>query len=163
LIALLVAVVAGSGLLFAFNTLNKPPTTSQANSVVGSVSFLSSPSAPPGSIDEVKITIQGINDAPSGKQYYAWLVNQGESSSSVSWSVTPHNNSLSSIHTDPHLLANNPGLFLITLETAGIVPSSANFDPNARRYYASLPPNIQNSATFPIRMCPQGGSNNTCY
>jgi eukaryotic-like serine/threonine-protein kinase len=163
LIAVLVAAVAGSGLLFAFLALNKTPSTSQSNPVVGNVRFLSSPNAPPGSIDEVEITMQQISAAPPGMQYYAWLQLNSENTSSVSWSLTPHNGSLSSTHTDPHLLANNPHLFLITLEAAGTVPTSANFVSSARIYYASLPSPIQNPATFDIRQCPQGGSNNTCY
>src|SRR6266516_4584902 len=118
LIAVLVAAAVGSGLLFAFFALNKTPTTSQSNSVVGNVRFLSSPDAPPGSLDKVEITIQGINDALPGQQYYAWLL-YNENVPVNNWRLTPHNGSLQDTHTDPqhkNLLANNPRLFLITLE-----------------------------------------------
>jgi serine/threonine protein kinase len=165
LIALLVAVIAGSGLLVAFNTLNKTTTTSQSNAVVGSVSFLRSPNASPGTIDQVRVMLQGIEDAPSNQQYYAWLLinTNGENVPPIGWPVTPHNGSLSYTYTDPNhnnLLANSPYLFLITLETVGTHPQTPNTIQNERRYYASL---LQNQVTFPIRMCPQGGPNNTCY
>jgi len=163
LIASLVAAVVGSGLLFAFMALNRTTTTSQSNSAVGNVRFLSSPNAPPGNIDKIEITIQHINDAPTGKQYYAWLKINSENLSSIHWSLTTHNGSLSSTYQHNNLLANNPQKFLITLETAGHEPLSPNFDAIARIYYASLPPNIQNLATFDIRRCPQGGSTNICY
>jgi serine/threonine protein kinase len=166
LIALLVAAVVGSGLLFAFFALNKTTTSSQSNAVVGKVSFLRSPNAPPGSIDEVEITIQQIPAAPAGEQYYAWLQINSENTASIHWPLPVQNGSLSYTYTDPqhnNLLANNPRLLLITLEMAGTDPVVANLVPNARRYYASLPLNIQNLATFDIQMCPQGGSNNTCY
>ena len=165
LIALLVATVAGSGLLIAFFALNKTTTPPPSNSVVGNVRFLSGPNAPPGSIDEVEITIQHISDAPAGEQYYAWLQNYSESSFSIGWPLTTQNGSLSSTYTNPqhnNLLTNNPHLFLITVETAGTDPVVANLIPNARRYFAILPPNIQNLATFDIRPCPQGGTNNIC-
>jgi hypothetical protein len=165
LIALLVAVVAGSGLLVAFNILNKTTTTSQSNAVVGSVSFLRSPNASPGTFDQVKITLQGIEDAPPGQQYYAWLpINtNGENVSAIKWPLTPQNGSLNYTYMQNNLLANSPYLFLITLETAGSAPPIPNTIPSARLYYASLPTTIQNPVTLPIRMCPQGGSNNPCY
>src|SRR6266699_1436442 len=78
LIALLVATVSGSGLLIVLLTLNRTTTPPPSNSIVGHVTFRSSPNAPPGSIDEVEITIQHISDAPAGKQYYAWLQNYSE-------------------------------------------------------------------------------------
>ena len=162
LIALLVAAVAGSGLLFAFVALNKTTTTPQSNLVVGNVRFLSSPAAPPGSIDEVEITMQQISAASPGMQYYAWLQINNESTIPIHWPLTPQNGSLSSTHTDPHLLTNPPYLLLITIETAGTDPVVANNNPSARRYYATLSSTIQNLATFDIRPCPQGGSNNIC-
>jgi eukaryotic-like serine/threonine-protein kinase len=166
LIALLVAAVVGSGLLFAFFALDKSTTPSSPNSVVGNVRFLSSPNAPPGNIDEAITTIQHIPAAPSGEQYYAWLDISSEKTSSNHWPLTPLNNSLSSTYMDQqhnNLLTNNPHLFLITLEAAGTDPITPNNMPNNRIYYASLPTNIHNSASFVMRMCPQGSSNNICF
>jgi eukaryotic-like serine/threonine-protein kinase len=165
LIALLVATVAGSGLLIVLLTLNRTTTPPPSNSIVGHVTFRSSPNAPPGSIDEVEITIQHISDAPAGKQYYAWLQNYSENLFPIGWSLTIQNGSLfpsPSTHRQNNLLANNPQLFLITVETAGTNPVVPNNIPSARIYYAILPANIQNLATFSILLCPQGGSNNIC-
>jgi len=113
----------------------------------------------------VEITIQQISDAPAGKQYYAWLQNYSENLFFIGWSLTTQNGSLSpspSTHRQNNLLANNPQLFLITVETAGTNPVVPNNIPSARIYYAILPANIQNLATFNILLCPQGGSNNIC-
>jgi len=165
LIALLVATVAGSGLLIVLLTLNGRTTPPPSNSIVGHVRFLSSPNAVPGSIDEVEITIQHISDAPAGKQYYAWLQNYSENLFPIGWSLTIQNGSLfpsPSTHRQNNLLANNPQLFLITVETAGTNPVVPNNIPSARIYYAILPATIQNLATFSILLCPQGGSNNIC-
>ena len=110
--------------------------------------------------------MQHMSDAPAGKQYYAWLQNNSENTPSFNWPITAKNGSLSSDYTAPqhiNLLANNPRLFLITVEMAGHDPLVANFVPNARLYYANLLSHpIQNLATFDILPCPQGGSNNIC-
>lgn len=164
LIALLVAVVVGSGLLYAFLVPKGTTTPPPSNSVVGHVTFLSSPNAaPPGNIDEVEISIQHIPEAASGGHYYAWLQINSENSFPIGWPLTIHNGSLSSSpYVNRNLLTNKPYLLLITVEKAGTAPVVATLDPNARLYYAILPNNIQNAATFDIRPCPQGGSNNIC-
>ena len=165
LIALLAAVIAGSGLLFAFFALNKTTTPSppSSNSVVGHVRFLSSPNAPRGSLDEVEITLQPISDAPPGERYYAWLQINSESLLPINWPLTTQNDRLSSpIYTNPSLLKNKPYLFLITLEKANTDPQVATLAPSARLYYAILPATIQQPTTFDIRPCPQGGNANIC-
>jgi serine/threonine protein kinase len=161
LIALLVAVIAGPGLVYALLVPKGTTTPSPSNVVVGHVRFLSSPNAVlPGSIDEVEITIQHISNAPVGEQYYAWLQTSSEGVSPIHWLLTPHNGSLSSLYTNPHLLTVKSYLLLITAEKMDNgVPT---FDPNSRFYYARLPATIQNSATFDILSCPQSGSNNVC-
>lgn len=161
LFALLAAVLVGSGLLIAFFALHRTTATPSAT-VSGQVLFLSSPTTHPGTIDEIEITLQGINDPPTGEQYYAWLQIHSEDINPIGWLLTPHNGSLSSTHIDPNLLANHPYLFLITAETAGSAPSIPNFEPNARLYYAILQPSIQNKSAFAIQKCPQSGTNNIC-
>jgi serine/threonine protein kinase len=160
LIALFVAAVVGSGLfLYAFFA----PKPQPSNSVVGQVRFLSRPKAPPGSLDEVEVIIRQIHNAPPGKGYYAWLQNSNDSTTPVHWSLATHNGSLSSSYTDPHLLANKPYLFLITVENANTEPPIvATFDPSERLYYASLPTNIHNADSFSIQPCPQSASKNIC-
>ncbi len=163
LLALLVVAVVGSGLLFAFFALNRTPTPSPSNSVIGQVRFLSSPHAPSGSLDEVDITIQSIHDAPAGERYYAWLQINSESLSPIHWPLTTQNGRLSSpSYTNPHLLQNKPYLFLITLEKTDADPQVATFAPSARLYYAVLPTDIQHAATFDIRQCSQNGATGIC-
>jgi eukaryotic-like serine/threonine-protein kinase len=160
LIVLLVAAVAGSGLLLYAYLAPKPQPS---NSVVGQVRFLSSPKAPPGSLDEVKVIIRQIHNAPPGKRYYAWLQNSNDSTTPVHWPLATHNGSLSSSYTNPHLLANKPYLFLITVENANTEPPVvATFNPSERLYYASLPTNIHNLDSFRIQPCPQRASKNIC-
>jgi hypothetical protein len=168
LTALLVAIVGGAGLVYAFLVPKSTTTPPPANAVVGQVRFLSSPSAvPQGSIDEVKITFQHISNAPAGEQYYAWLLINSESLFPIHWKLTSQNGSLTSSYLNPqhtNLLTNKPYLFLITLETADKTAfnETPSLDPNARFYYARLPGTIQNLATFDIQSCPQTGSNNPC-
>ncbi len=164
LIALLVAVIAASGLAYAF-LVPKGTTTPPVNAVVGHVLFQSSPNAvPPGNIDEVEVTVQGIKAAPSGEHYYAWLQNSSEGSFLIHWELTPQNTSLTSSYPNPqhtNLLTNHPYLFLITVETAD--NGTPSFDPNSRFYYSKLPAIIRTSTSFPILQCPQSGSNNVCF
>jgi serine/threonine protein kinase len=168
LITLLVAAMVGSGLLFAFFARDRMTTLSPSNSVIGQVRFLSSPNAPQGSLDEAEITIHHIQDAPSGKRYYAWLLINSDSLSPIHWAVTTQNGHLSSSpYINPLLLKNNPYLFLITLEQADTDPQVATLAPDARLYYATLPyathpATIQNPATFDIRSCPQNGTSGVC-
>jgi serine/threonine protein kinase len=168
LITLLVAAMVGSGLLFAFFARDRTTTPSPSNSVIGQVRFLNSPNAPQGSLDEVDITIQHIQDAPPGKRYYAWLLINSESLSPIHWALTTQNGRLSSSpYINPLLLKNKPYLFLITVEQANTDPQVASLAPGARLYYVTLPyathpATIQNPATFDIRSCPQNGISGVC-
>jgi hypothetical protein len=157
---LLVAAVVGSGLLlYAFFA----PKPQPSNSVVGQVRFLSSPKASPGSLDKVEVIIRQIHNAPPGKRYYAWLQNSNDSTVPVHWPLATHNGSLSSSHTNPHLLANKPYLFLITAENANAEPLVvATYDRSERFYYANLPTDIHNLDSFSIQPCPQSASKNIC-
>jgi hypothetical protein len=108
----------------------------------------------------VEITIQHIQDAPSGQRYYAWLLNNGESLSPIHWALTTQNGRLSS---SPYI---NP-LLLITVEQANTDPQVASLAPGARLYYATLPyatqpASSQHPATFDIQSCPQNGTSGVC-
>ncbi len=135
-------------------------TPAPSNPVVGHVRFLSSPKAPPGNIDEAVITIQHIHDPPSGKRYYAWLQINVESSFPIHWPLPSQNGSISSPYQNTRLLTNKPYLLLITAEKTD--NGVASFAPGVRLYYARLPVDIQNLATFDIRPCPQDGTNGIC-
>jgi eukaryotic-like serine/threonine-protein kinase len=166
LAALLVAIVIGAGVFYTFLT---PKTTTLGPVISGSVGqvlFLSSPNAPPGSLDEVRLTLQNIPDAPADKHYYAWLLNGGESVFPVHWTFTVRNGRVSSSpYIDPqhmNLLANRPALFLITLQSVDTtIPS---FDPGEHRYYASIPQTQPPASglSLVVLPCPQNSSNNIC-
>ncbi len=159
LLAVLIAVVAGSGLLYAVSALNKPSTSPAPNTVVGKVSFLSvsMPNVRAGTIDEVQITLSPVADPPAQTHYYAWLETNNVAPP-VHWLLTPQHGSLASSYTNAQLLANPPYQLLITAEQQDNgVPT---FDSRFRLYYASLS-NIQPSSTFTIRTCP-GSSNSIC-
>ena len=166
LIALLIALVVCSTVLYAlFFGPKAPPTVTTANPVVGHVLFLSS-QAPAGKLDEVQITLPGIHNAPAGKTYYAWLDYYDDSMLPIHWSLTVQNGSLSpSSYTDPQH-RNLPALinrFLITLETAQ--PGQIITIPEGNRsYYASISPTKSSvqRASFDIEQCPQISPNNPC-
>jgi hypothetical protein len=165
LIALLIAVIVGSGLLYAFLALRGTTSKPAANRSVGQVLFLSSPNAPPGSLDKVQITLQTIPDAPADKHYYAWLVSNTESIQPVHWTFTVYNGRVSSSYTDPqhmNLLANKPSLFLITLQS--VETNVPFFDSSARLYYASIPQTQSPAHSFNLDVlpCPQSNANNVC-
>ncbi len=158
LIALLIVLVVGAS-VYALLTPKGTMTPPIANPIVGHVVFLN---APPGALDEVQITLQGIHDAPPGKTYYAWLLNSSENIPPVGWSFTVHNGSLyPSTYTDPlHknlLTATMPYLFLITLQNPGL--NGPSFISSERLYYANI---SQTKSSFDIMRCPQSSSNNPC-
>ncbi len=106
---------------------------------VGQVLFLSSQN---GVLDEAQVTLQGIPDAPTGRNYYAWLNVPGENVLPVQWPLTIQKGVSSS---SPYVNAQHrnllgfptPDIFLITLQNADTsVPS---FDPNDDLYYATIP------------------------
>ena len=158
LIALLIVLVVGAS-VYVLLTPKGTMTPPIANPIVGHVVFLN---APPGALDEVQITLQGIHDAPPGKTYYAWLLNSSENIPPVGWSFTVHNGSLfPSTYTDPlHknlLTATMPYLFLITLQNPGL--NGPSFISSERLYYANI---SQTKSSFDIMRCPQSSSNNPC-
>lgn len=161
LIALLAILVVGSAVLYGRAVMNHAPTgttpSASANQVVGHVDFLSSPNAPPGTLDEVQITLQSIPDAPAGETYYAWLEYSNDTSPPVHWALTVHNGSVSSYIDAQHknLLATKPNLFVITLQNQEtIIP-----DPCKGLYYANI---SQLKTAFAIMQYSQNSSSSTC-
>jgi len=162
LVALLVTLVVGSSVLYALFAPKGQPTPTTPNPVVGHVDFLSSPNVPPGTLDEVQITLHDIPDTPSGKTYYAWLKYYNDSILPLRWQLTVQNGSVSS---PPHPALQHENLpslvyfFLITLEDPGSVGSFPTNNPNGRLYYANISPT---KSSFDIMKCPQSSSNNPC-
>ncbi len=113
-----------------------PPTSTR----VGQVLFLNSPKTT-GAFDEAQLTLHGLLNTPSGKNYYAWLATHDDSVEVVHWPLTVQNGTLASlnyVHPQHHnLLTSSPYLFLITLQSGNTtVPS---FDPKDYLYYAVIP------------------------
>jgi hypothetical protein len=160
-IAIFLAETLASGITWP-TLLQGLQTLTSADISVGHVRFLSSRSAPLGSLDEVEITFQHIPDTPSGESYYAWLQISNDSMSPIHWLLPTQNGGISSSYTDPHLLENKPYLLLITVEKANTEPTVATFDPRGRLYYARLPRIIQKLSTFIIQLCPEGNTASIC-
>ncbi|HET9918439.1 MAG TPA: serine/threonine-protein kinase [Ktedonobacteraceae bacterium] len=165
LLALLVVIVAGSGLLYAYFTVNKVSSTIAPNTVVGKVSFLSvsSPGTAAGTINELQITIPHAQNAPSHTHFYAWLLTGSENVLPRYWLLPAptSDGNLTFTKTDSQLLANNPTFFLITAESSNT--GSPSFIPSARFYYATLTSPIKQSTPFDIRTCPQDSTQNVCF
>ena len=158
LMAVLIALIVGSS-VYVLIVAKGSPTASGAKLVVGQVDFLSSPNAA-GTLDEVQITIHGIQGAPSGKTYYAWLKYNNDNILPDHWPLTVQNGSVSS-YTDP-LHRNLPPLFfffLITQEGPGSVGTMPTVNLEDYLYYANISPT---KSSFAIMQCPQSSSNNPC-
>ncbi|GAC1426671.1 MAG: hypothetical protein NVS4B1_15260 [Ktedonobacteraceae bacterium] len=122
-----------------------------ATTRVGQVFFLTSQNTT-GAFDEAQITLHGLQNAPSDKSYYAWLVIHDDSIEHVHWSLTVQNGTLSSptyVHPQHHnLLTSFPYLFLITLQSVNAtVPS---FIANDDLYYAVIPQTKSKSDNFSV-------------
>jgi serine/threonine-protein kinase len=164
LTALLVAIVIGAGLFYTFLV---PKTTSPgpvANQSVGQVVFRSSPNAPPGVLDEVDLTLQNVPDAPANNQYYAWLLNSGESALPVHWTFTVDHGHVFYSYIDPqhmNLLKNRSALFLITWQS---VDTTIPLPLSRHLYYASIPQTqpLVNGMRLVVLPCPQNSSNTVC-
>ncbi len=165
LLALLVVIVAGSGLLYAYFNANKASTAIAPNTVVGKVSFLSvsSPGVAAGTINELQIALSHVQNAPPHTQFYAWLLTGNENVLPRYWLLPAptSDGNLTFTKTDPQLLANNPAFFLITAESANT--GSPSFIPSARFYYAILTSPIKQPTPFDVRTCPQDSSHNVCF
>jgi serine/threonine protein kinase len=161
LTALLIVLVVGSGALYGLFALKGTPPPTPSNVVVGHVDFISSPNAPPGTLDEVQITLHGIPDTPSGKTYYAWLEYNEDNSNPYPWPFTVQNHSVSS-QINP-MKGNLPPLIfrvLITQEDSGRVGTMPTINLNDHLYYANI---SANKSSFEIRKCPPpSSSSNPC-
>jgi hypothetical protein len=102
-----------------------------------------SPDSREGITDELQINLVNISPAPTGKSYYAWLLND----KTLDWKpiylgqLAYNSGTLNLFYpgdaTHSNLLATN-SRFLITEEDASAVPTSPSLDPNAWVYYAEF-------------------------
>jgi serine/threonine protein kinase len=147
LAALLILALIGSVLGAYFAFFSKGTTTTTTPQLLGHAYFVSSgivsPDSRQGITDQLQINLGNVSPAPTGKSYYAWLLND----KTLDWKpiylgqLAFNNGTLSlfypgdAVHSN--LLATN-SRFLITEEDATVVPSSPSLDPNAWVYYAEF-------------------------
>ena len=150
LAAILILALIGSalGAYFTFFSKGTSATTTTATpQILGHAYFVSSgfvsPDSREGITDEVQINMENVSPAPSGKSYYAWLLND----ITLDWKpiylgqLAYNNGTLNlfypgdAVHSN--LLATN-SRFLITEEDASAAPTSPSLDPHAWVYYAEF-------------------------
>ena len=128
-------------------SVSSPPSSTRA----GQVLFLTSQNAT-GVFDEAQITLPGLKDAPTGKNYFAWLATHDDSVEAAHWQLTVQNGKLTSpSYVNPQhqdLLTRSPYLFLITLQSGDT--AVASFDPNDHLYYAVIPQTPATSDNFSV-------------
>ena len=148
LLAILILAVIGSalGAYFTFFARGTSATTAVSENM-GHAYFASSgfisPDSRQGIADELQINLINVSPAPSGKSYYAWLLND----KNLDWKpiylgqLAYNNGTLNlfyagdAIHSN--LLATN-SRFLVTEEDASATPTSPSLDPHAWVYYAEF-------------------------
>ena len=162
LLLILVLIGSGLGAYFTFFS-HRPTTTTTPSSLAGYAYFVSSgllsvnPNSNQGITDEIQITLKGIPNPPTGKSYYAWLLNDktlewnpiplGQLNVSNGTAVLSYNGDAQ--HTN--LLATNSRLF-VTQEDAGTSPVNPSQDAKAVVYYAEFSqiPNLADPKHFSL-------------
>jgi eukaryotic-like serine/threonine-protein kinase len=155
-----IVLLALLGIGIASYALFIPKSTGSSATSVGHIHFLNSQNKA-GTLDMVQITLQGLQDAPDGKHYYAWFETHDDNIPPIHWSFTAHNGSLSpSSYTNSNLLTSQPYRMLITIQSGDTIAPS--IDLSARLYYVLLPQTIDKNTTFDMLACPQSASDQTC-
>jgi eukaryotic-like serine/threonine-protein kinase len=143
LIALLLVVLIGSGVLIYHNTTSPSPSQS---AITGHAFFFSSglisEASNQGTTDELSISLQNVPAAQPGKSYYGWLASSyGLEIPALSLGALPvKNGQITTIYSSPqhdNLLANY-SRFLVTEEDANQQPSNPSLDLHLWRYYAAF-------------------------
>jgi serine/threonine protein kinase len=163
LTVLLVLALLGSGL--AMLMLLSPDNPSEANKIVGHMSFVKSNSSQ--GYNAIQIDIAQVPELPPGMAYYGWIRPpngmQSENSIQPHWKLTV---SQGDIHTSPLTFTGVDNLyiphslFLITKESTDSAPIVPNLDLKARLYYATV--TTSSSTDLDIRACPTSGTYTVC-
>jgi serine/threonine protein kinase len=143
LIAVLLVALTGSALgAYLYYPRSTPPNQT---TIVGHAFFLSSGllgsiSSNQGITDELQINLQNLPDPPSGKRYYAWLLNdqQLDLPAIAIGPLTLNHRQVTMTYSDPqhNNLLTNYSHFLITEEDATQPPTNPSLDTNTWRYSA---------------------------
>jgi hypothetical protein len=154
LIITLVCLIIGSAVLYRFTDIFPGKAKDQiqiqihpAAPSVGDVSFFNTrqltDAGTPGVNDGVQIELNNIAQPAPGKRYYAWLQDNKTEETSILLNPTtiikPGSDSFT--YTDPqhHNLLATMSQFLITEESAQIVPASPTLDQKLWRYQGEIP------------------------
>lgn len=163
LTALLVLVLLGSTL--AALMLLSSGKSSEANKIVGHVSFVKSGSSQ--GYNAIQIDLAQVPELPQGLAYYGWIRPQNgiqsENTIPPHWKLTV---SQQAIQTVPLTFAGFDNLymphslFLITKESTDSAPIIPNLDLKARLYYASV--TTSSSTTLDVKACPTSETYTIC-
>ena len=153
LIALVILLVIGSVGNFLFLNIKTAPSAAKSalpppNPTLGQVSFFGSDQIGAenntGVADEVRVNLQQLKPPAAGHNYYAWLLNTGNSKGGglplFLGNVTVNKGSASLSFTNPtheNLLLTKSS-FLITEESASPTPSIPSTDQHVWRYFGTL-------------------------
>jgi eukaryotic-like serine/threonine-protein kinase len=147
LTGILILALIGSALGAYFTFFAKGTSATTAPEIMGHAYFVSSgfisPDSRQGITDELQVNLANVSSAPTGKSYYAWLLND----KNLDWrpiflgELAYNNGTLNlfypgdALHTN--LLATN-SRFLVTEEDASTTPTSPSLDPQSWVYYAEF-------------------------
>ncbi len=153
LIALVILLVVGSAGTFLFLNIKTAPSTAKPvlpppNPTLGQVSFFGSDQIGAenntGVADEVRINLKHLKPPAAGHNYYAWLLNTGNSKGGglplFLGNVTVNKESASLAFANPtheNLLLTKSS-FLITEESSSPTPSIPSTDQHVWRYFGTL-------------------------
>ena len=148
LVGILILALIGSalGAYFTFFAKGTSATTTTPE-VIGHAYFASSgfisTDSRQGITDELQVNLANVSPAPTGKSYYAWLLND----KTLDWKpiylgpLTYNNGTFNLFYPGDvlhsNLLATN-SRFLVTEEDASTAPSSPSLDPHSWVYYAEF-------------------------
>ncbi|MFL5627979.1 MAG: serine/threonine protein kinase [Ktedonobacteraceae bacterium] len=143
--AVLLVLIIGSGLSVFLLSRSTGSTLGSAN-IVGHATFFSSRQldnhGQPGYNDGIQVQLQNVANPPSGNSYYAWLQNDQTEAQSIYLGTLSVNHGVATLTYTDNQHRNLLGMmsnFLVTEESASVVPNTPSIDKNQWRYFATLP------------------------
>jgi serine/threonine protein kinase len=150
--------------LFSQHATSTPTTV--ASTVIGQITFASSPGAPHGTFDQVRVDLTHVPSPPAGTTYYAWLEQSNSETVAIPhWQLSVVNGAVHAGYSNPqHInLLTSSKLFLITEEDASISPVIPIPASDRHLYYAPISASSAATPVFEVRPCPPANSaGNVC-